>query len=124
MTAIGLRVKAARGFRSLRSLRRIRIDISTRMAGLLLVVSALLLTGLIAYWLTLATRTALLSKDLEDLEAKNNRLIEQINDTWSEIGSATTDTQMRERASAAGYHPADRVEYLVRENEKKVESAK
>ena len=112
MTAIGLRIKASR---SLRNLRRIRIDISTRMAWVLLGISTLLLAGLMTYWLMLATRTALLSKELEDLEKHNNQLIEQINDQWSVIGEATTDTKMQERARAAGYRPAERVEYLVKE---------
>ncbi len=113
MTAIGLRIRAAQQWRGLRGLRNIRINISTRMAWFLAIVSTALLVGLITYWLMLATRTALLSKDLELLETQNKQLIEQINHKWADIGTASTQDAMEQRARAAGYHPPDRVEYLV-----------
>ncbi len=115
MTAFGLRIKAARQWWGLRGLRNIHFNISTQMAWLLAIACAALLVGLITYWLMLATRTALLSKDLELLEAKNKQLIEQINHKWTDIGTASTQDSMEQRARTAGYHPADRVEYLVTE---------
>ncbi len=119
MTAIGLRIKASRRWRGLRGLRNLRIEVSTRMAWLLVIFSTLLLSGLIVFWLALATQTALLSKQLEDTEKANKQLIEQINRKWTDIGEATTDQKMQARARAAGYHAADRVEYLINAESKK-----
>ena len=126
MTAIGLRIKASRRWRGLRGLRNLRIEVSTRMAWLLVIFSTLLLSGLIVFWLALVTQTALLSKQLEDTERVNKQLIEQINRKWTDIGEATTDQKMQARARAAGYHAADRVEYLINaeSEKKKVESEK
>lgn len=119
MAAIDLKGRALNGVRLparvLRQLRQWHLDMSPRMAWVMAIGSSLLLVGMIVLWLTLATRTALLSKQLEDLEAQDQQLIEQINNKWTAIGEVTTQQKMTERAIAAGFHPADKADmaYLI-----------
>ena len=107
MTTIGVRVRA------LRQLRVWRFRISPRLAWVLMIGSSVLLIGMMLLWLVLATRTALLSKRLEDIENQDQQLVEQINHKWTTIGDITTQEKMTERARTAGYYPADKMEYLI-----------
>lgn len=119
MATIDLKSRALSGARLptrvLRQLRQWHLRISPRMAWVMAIGSSVLLVGMIVLWLTLATRTALLSKQLEDLEAQDQQLVEQINNKWTVIGEMTNQQKMGERASAAGFHAADKADmaYLI-----------
>lgn len=91
------------------------LRVSPRTAWAMAIGSSVLLVGMIVLWLTLATRTALLSKQLEDLETQDQRLVEQINNKWTAIGEMTNQQKMGERASVAGFHDADKADmaYLI-----------
>ncbi len=119
MATIDLKGRALSGARLparvVRRLRRWKLSISLRMAWVMAIASTALLIGMIVLWLTLATRTALLSKQLEDLEAQDQQLVEQINNKWTAIGEMTNQQKMGERAIAAGFHAADKADmaYLI-----------
>ncbi len=88
-------------------------DVSKRQATALAVASGALLAGLIVVWLTMSTRTALLDRQLEQLDSRQTQLTDQINQTWTQIGDVTLPQAMEERAGRLGYKPADEIEYLV-----------
>ncbi len=119
MATIDLKGRALSGARLptrvLRQLRHWQLSVSPRMAWVMAIGSSLLLVGMIVLWLTLATRTALLSKQLEDLESQDQQMVEQINNKWTAIGEMTNQQKMSERASAAGFHAADKADmaYLI-----------
>jgi len=88
-------------------------DVSKRQATALAVASGALLAGLIVVWLTMSTRTALLDRQLEQLDSRQTNLTDQINQTWTQIGNVTSPRAMEERAKRLGYKPPDNIEYLV-----------
>jgi hypothetical protein len=93
---------------------RIRdVDLSRRQATALAMISGALLAGLMVVWLTMSTRTALLDRQLETLDAQQTILTDEINKTWTEIGDVTVPSAMEDRARQLGFKPADKIEYLV-----------
>jgi hypothetical protein len=99
------------------------VNVSDRQAVALAVVSGLALTGLIVVWLAMSTRTALLSQQLEDLDARQTQLTDAINRTWTVMGEATAPRAMEGRARQLGFKPAEQIEYLVTTPESAVISA-
>ncbi len=91
----------------------IEAKISLRAAMLLAACSSALLLGLMVIWLGMSTRTALLDKQLEDLDGTQTALIDQINQTWTQIGEVTSPRVMEPRARQLGFEPARRIEYLI-----------
>lgn len=88
-------------------------DVSKRQATVLAVASGMLLVGLIVVWLTMSTRTALLDRQLDQLDARQTNLTDRINQTWTQIGDVTSPRAMEDRAKQLGFRPADKIEYLV-----------
>ena len=91
----------------------IEAKISLRAAMLLAACSSALLLGLMVIWLGMSTRTALLDKQLEDLDGTQTALTDQINQTWTQIGEVTSPRVMEPRAWQLGFEPARRIEYLI-----------
>jgi hypothetical protein len=89
------------------------VNVSDRQAVALAAASGLALTGLIVVWLAMSTRTALLSQQLEDLDAQQTQLTDEINRTWTVIGEASAPRAMEGRARQLGFKPAEQIEYLV-----------
>ena len=89
------------------------VNLSTRQAAAFAVVSGLLFTGLMVVWLTMSTRTALLNRQIEELDRKQTDLTDNINQTWTEIGNVTSPQQMESRARQLGYKPAEKIDFLV-----------
>ena len=88
-------------------------NLSNRQAAALAVFSGLLLMALMVTWLTMSTRTALLDRQLEQLDQKQTGVTDEINQTWTEIGDVTAPKAMEDRARRLGYKPADKIDYLV-----------
>jgi len=88
-------------------------SLSNRQAFALAVFSGLLLVSLMATWLALSTRTALLDRQLEQLDQKQTDVTDEINQTWTQIGQATSQNAMEDRAQRLGYKPAGQMDYLV-----------
>lgn len=93
--------------------RLVEANVSTRTAVVMAICSGALLLSLMVVWLGMSTRTALLDKQLEDLDAQQTRLTDQINQTWTEIGEVTSPREMEPRARRLGFAPAVEIEYLV-----------
>ncbi len=93
--------------------RLIEVNVSLRTAVLLAVCSTMLLLGMMTIWLGTSTRTALLDKQLEDLDSTQTALTDQINQTWTEIGEVTSPRMMEPRARQLGFEPATQIEYLI-----------
>ena len=91
----------------------IKANISLRKAVVLAACSSALLLGLMVIWLGMSTRTALLDKQLEDLDGTHTALTDQINQTWTEIGEVTSPRMMEPRARQLGFAPAEQIEYLI-----------
>lgn len=89
------------------------MDVSDRQAAAMALLSGLALAALIVVWLTMITRTALLNQRLDELDARQVQLTEEINQTWIQIGQVTSVQVMEDRARRLGFKPAERVEYLV-----------
>lgn len=89
------------------------LDVNSRRAAAMAIVSGAILVALIVVWLTVSTRTALLNQQLDELDVKHARLTDEINRTWTEIGEATSLRVMEDRARRLGFRPAERIEYLV-----------
>lgn len=89
------------------------VNLSRRQATVLAVASGTLLMVLMAIWLTMSTRTALLDQQLEELDRQQTVLTDDINQTWTEIGEVTSPRAMEDRARRLGYKPAEKLEYLV-----------
>ena len=89
------------------------LDVGGRRAATMAILSGALLVALIAVWLALSTRTALLNQQLDELDARHARLTAEINQTWTEIGEVTSPRTMEVRARRLGFRPAERIEYLV-----------
>jgi hypothetical protein len=93
--------------------RIVKAEVSLRTAVVMAVCASVLLLGLMVIWLGMSTRSALLDKQLEDLDATRTALTDQINQTWTEIGAVTSPQQMEPRARQMGFAPAAEIEYLV-----------
>lgn len=91
----------------------IKANIGLRKAVLLAVGSTALLLVLMVIWLGMSTQTALLDKQLEDLDGTQTALTDQINQTWTEIGEVTSPRMMEPRARQLGFAPAAQIEYLI-----------
>jgi hypothetical protein len=91
----------------------IEANVSIRTAVVMAVCSGALLLSLMVVWLGMSTRTALLDKQLEDLDAQQTGLTDQINQTWTDIGEVTSPREMEPRARRLGFAPATEIEYLV-----------
>lgn len=91
----------------------VEANVSIRAAVLMAVCSSMLLLSLMTVWLGMSTRTALLDKQLEDLDAQHTQMTDQINQTWTEIGEVTSPREMEPRARRLGFAPAAAIEYLV-----------
>ncbi len=89
------------------------LRVNDRCAVAMAIVSGAVLVGLTVAWLAVSTRTALLNRQLDELEWKHTLLTEAINRTWTEIGEATSPQVMEDRAKRLGFRPAERIEYLV-----------
>lgn len=89
------------------------ISVSNRQAMALAAVTGLAFAALIVAWLAMSTRTALLNQQLDDLDARQTQLLEEINRTWTEIGEETAPRVMEDRARQLGFESADEMEYLV-----------
>ncbi|MFN3705330.1 MAG: hypothetical protein ACK4WM_04985 [Thermoflexales bacterium] len=89
-----------------------KTSLTDRQVLALFLASILLLTGLTVMWLATSTRSAMLAAELEMLEARHAQLTNAINTIWSEIGEITSPQAMHERARAAGYRPAARIEFI------------
>lgn len=89
------------------------MDVSDRQAVAMALLSGLALAVLVVVWLTMITRTALLNQRLDELDARQVQLTEEINQTWIQIGQLTSVQVMEDRARRLGFKPAERVEYLV-----------
>ena len=89
------------------------INLSNRQVAVFAVFSGLLLMGLMVTWLTMSTRTALLDRQLEQLDQKQTTVTDEINQTWTVIGDVTSPKAMEDRARRLGYKPAEKIDYLV-----------
>jgi hypothetical protein len=93
--------------------RIVKAEVSLRAAIVMAVCSSALLLSLMVIWLGMSTQTALLDKQLEDLDSQQTGLTDQINQTWTEIGEVTSPREMEPRARRLGFAPAAEIEYLV-----------
>lgn len=91
----------------------VEANVSLRAAVVMTVCCSALLLSLMVIWLGMSTRSALLDKQLEDLDATQTALTDQINQTWTEIGAVTSPREMEPRARRLGFAPAAEIEYLV-----------
>jgi hypothetical protein len=91
----------------------VEVNVSLRTAVLLAVCSTALLLGMMTIWLGMSTQTALLDKQLEDLDSTQTALTDKINQTWTEIGELTSPRMMEPRARQLGFEPATQIEYLI-----------
>lgn len=89
------------------------VNVSDRQAVGLALISGLALAALVVVWLAMSTRTALLSRRLDELYVRQEQLTDDINRTWTEIGEATAPRAMEDRARRLGFEPAQNIEYLV-----------
>jgi hypothetical protein len=89
------------------------ISVSNRQAMALAAVTGMAFAALIVAWLAMSTRTALLNQQLDDLDAQQTQLLEEINRTWTEIGEETAPRAMEDRARQLGFKPVEEMEYLV-----------
>lgn len=91
----------------------VEANVSLRTAVVMAVCSSALLLSLMVIWLGMSTQTALLDKQLEDLDTQQTQLTDQINQTWTVIGEVTSPREMEPRARRLGFAPATEIEYLV-----------
>lgn len=91
----------------------IKANISLRKAVMLAAGSTVLMLVLMVVWLGMSTQTALLDKQLEDLDGTQTALTDKINQTWTEIGEVTSPRVMEPRARQLGFAPASQIEYLI-----------
>ncbi len=75
-------------------------------------VSFALLIALMLAWLSMSTRTAVLNKKIDTLDARRLELEDQINQRWRQLGDLSGPVVMSERAERLGFKPV-KFEYLV-----------
>lgn len=86
---------------------------TNRQALMVAIASAALLITLVILWLAVSTRTALLSRQLDEHDARQNVLNQEINLLWTQIGDATSPQAMDRRMQEAGFAMPKGVEFLV-----------
>ena len=86
---------------------------SNRQALVVAIASAVLLLTLVVLWLALSTRTAVLSRQLEESDTRQDQLDQEVNAIWNELGEVTSAQQMNKRMREAGFVPAEGMEFLA-----------
>lgn len=89
------------------------VNVSDRQVVGLALIAGLTLAALVVVWLAMSTRTALLSRRLDELYVRQEQLTDEINRTWTDIGDVTAPRTMEDRARRLGFEPAQTIEYLV-----------
>jgi BMFP domain-containing protein YqiC len=103
----------ARAWQTVRDIADTIRSFTDRQAAALAIVSGLVFGILVVVWLMLSTRTALLNERIDQLDAQQTQLMDQMSQTLLDIGEATAPKAMQERARRLGYRPAERIEFLA-----------
>jgi hypothetical protein len=86
---------------------------TNRQALVVAIASATLLLTLVILWLAVSTRTALLSRQLDDYDARQAAANQEEANLWAKLGEITAPQAMERRMQEAGFAPPKRLEFLV-----------
>ena len=86
---------------------------TNRQALMAALASGAIFIILVLLWLAVTTRTTLLNRQLDDLDAQRDQITQQTNLVWKQIGEITSPQEMDRRMRDAGFVPPEGIEYLV-----------
>jgi hypothetical protein len=86
---------------------------SNRQALLVAAASAVLLTTLVVLWLAVSTRTAVLNRQLDELDSQQLQIDQDMHRAWTELGEVTSAREMNRRMREVGFAPAEQIEFMV-----------
>lgn len=86
---------------------------SVRQAFFAAFFSGILLGVFVVLWLSISTNTALQNNQLDELESRQIRIAQDVNQLWTQLGEITSPREMNRRMTEAGFVAPQDIEFLL-----------